>query len=56
MPTSSRRGHRAPPAADQEVGMPLRSAIIAGLRLDPAEVAAAVKAMLDKGLTEDSAA
>ena len=49
-------GRLAPRAAHELVGMPTRSALIARLQLDPAEEAAAVKAMLDKGLTENGAA
>jgi hypothetical protein len=56
MPTSSRRLAARTREVGSEVGMTTRSALIARKPLNPYEEAKAVRAMLDRGLSEDGAA
>src|SRR5215207_7577331 len=56
MPTSPPRSQRTGGAFNSDIGMTTRSALITRKQLNPYEEAKAVKAMLDRPLTEDGAA
>src|ERR687897_461356 len=56
MPTSPRSSQRAVGHFNSDIGMTTRSALITRKQLNPYEEAKAVRAMLNRGLSEDGAA